>query len=120
MREIKFRAWYDKSQTWVYFDITKGFANKESLHIYQYLVSTNITFYQYTGLKDKNGKEIFESDIVRCIGSISVNNATDEIREIEYNDMGQIEPFDGSDYFWYPDEVEIIGNKFENGDLLDS
>ena len=39
----KFRAWYENSQTWVYFDISKGFSD-EGLAIYQELVKQKARF----------------------------------------------------------------------------
>jgi hypothetical protein len=63
-RQIKFRAWYSKSQTWVYFDLQKGFASDEALQIYRDLVLNGVTFYQFTGLTDKNGKEVYWGDII--------------------------------------------------------
>lgn len=68
MREIKFRG-KDCSGQWVYGDLIHKRHDKESVLIQDYTglgsdVDT-ITIGQYTGLKDKNGKEIYEGDVLR-------------------------------------------------------
>ena len=132
MREIKFRAW-DKEQKkiTVIFDIFSGAIPNITKH----------DLMQYTGLKDKNGKEIYEGDII-LIGDTETEPITDDGRG-PTNDANHLSPvifisgcfgvdiLERGDCFnkkFYSfdtvrDEVgetefEIIGNIYENPELL--
>lgn len=84
------------------------------------------TVSQYTGLKDKNGKRIFEGDIVICGKEIN-GNIIDRLVEIGFVEMrhgafglhrkqGYYRPFKD----WLEDyEYEVIGNIHDNPELLE-
>jgi hypothetical protein len=143
MREIKFRAWDNSDKNWekmVYFefgkisgdDVDGNIWNNNDEPIGDYIGNYNkrdeFIIMQFTGLKDKNGKEIYEGDILEII----VPDDDTYYREVTYSDgwgafivyfdFGEgdvmdlgcaLEDFEAGDYV-----VKVIGNIWENGELL--
>jgi uncharacterized phage protein (TIGR01671 family) len=123
MREIKFRAWYkpkkkmySKSLESINFE-TKVLGVYTISDGYQQLRMSDFEITQYTGLKDKNGREIYEGDIVQDLNGkvyrikwgINSNGfiaVTNEIHGSVY-----------SSYHLAPKTV-VIGNIYENPELL--
>lgn len=106
MREIRFRVW-DKEQA----KMKKDFRFDEFNDVNDYFADNDFVFMQYTGLKDKDGKEIYEGDILqfsnRNLGEVIWSNLR----------AGFDVAFDGA----IPEELdvgladrsEVIGNIYE-------
>ena len=114
-REIKFRVWDtpDGGLT------GKWFWPKENYgHALDYAVKFNKPVMQYTGLKDRNGKEVFEGDIIKYEGCEGYWDYFGVIEWCEENAAFHININNGDAYSMIFDEIEIIGNIYENPELL--
>jgi uncharacterized phage protein (TIGR01671 family) len=142
MREIKFRAWMDDEKKMyenvglagkiVFFEYETTEDEDFEQHYWGILQSGDALM-QYAGLKDKNGKEIYEGDVVilntshKALGAVfkpekhvvqwRENSPTMDMLNIEYiNADRKIGiTFDNG----MVDEIEVIGNIYENPELLE-
>jgi uncharacterized phage protein (TIGR01671 family) len=119
MKEIKFRAW-DKENKEIYNDFHQTYMFTDSIND-----DNDYILMQYTGLKDKNGKEIYEGDIVRykndfaMLGEPKKTDYTVEFKQGQFYPFITREQTDSIGYWrMMGEDVEVIGNIYEDKELL--
>jgi uncharacterized phage protein (TIGR01671 family) len=122
MREIKFRAWDTESKVMWDWDEMQEWWEDVGYHD-NMLRGNHYVPMQYTEIKDKNGKEIYEGDIL----SIDVAGViTKKCKVIYENGMFEVywrswdSPREELHNFtqFCNTEIEVLGNIFENSELL--
>lgn len=123
MREIKFRAKHGKE--WVYGDLHLNSGKMPHIHPDPF-TSKSIdpkTVGQFTGLKDKNGKEIYEGDIIRSFDS----NGDAILHYIVWEEARFVALYKGRNFSskcflkqdWLDEfDKEVVGNIYDNKNLL--
>lgn len=132
-REIKFRAWLKEeekmvnvslmslTEKWIGYQI---FYEEEKKKKFEFSDSENFELMQYTRIKDKNGKEIYEGDILKY--NFPYDGILKHISPVSYLDtqasFGIVDCY-GNNVPLYDISVnnyfEVIGNIYENPELLE-
>nr|DAV20581.1 MAG TPA: YopX protein [Caudoviricetes sp.] len=121
MRELKFRAWYKPEKKMIY-NIQNEFEERVELGMdcfSDYLNNDDFIVNQFTGRTDKDGKEIYEDDILLIIGQgyfrVIWDRDNCKFYLLPLEDYLDKMPLDRS---WEID-YEVEGNIHENKDLLE-
>lgn len=117
MKEIRFRAW-DGYTSRMYNWAKLGEMNEKNyLSLWNCLIGEvkTITLMQYTGLKDKNGKMIYENDIL--LFDPDVWGSDEGIFQVEWDEKNARFVGYGTAEEW-PKYCTIIGNIYENPELI--
>ena len=131
MREIKFRAWLKEEERMV--NVSDISFIGEEIDIYEGDSSSgdwrpfeDMVLMQYTGLKDDDGIEIYEGDIVECSDSYGNESHVAEVKhrtDIDYPAFDLV-PYpdvesNAISYYLADGKIEVVGNIYEDPELLE-
>lgn len=138
MREIKFRAWNKLAKCMAIVDMLDFMFDAYRAHRIEGPLSgsghlTDIVLLQFTGLHDKNGREVYEGDIIK---STTLYNDT-QYAQVLWDETMSLSSWDSSETWMlhflsgvkctlYPfckyrnsDTIEVIGNIYENPEMME-
>lgn len=124
-REFKFRVYQFSTHRMFYAGEYRLKFNRD--HIFHPLLENNFQpkkkdyiVLEWTGLVDANGRDIYEGDVIRHVNFKKYGESYSRLEVVRFSD-GIFTPFGSvnDDFCAHPQFMEVIGNVFENPELLE-